>query len=178
MLSSPVLAADHTGVDHRGIYAGAGYGLVKAKGDDDFDDDNDALKLILGAQLTQVFSIEGSYLDFGKFGGNAANADVDGYSLAVKAGIPVNDQITLYAKGGQLWWDADIEVLGARGDTDGEELFFGAGLSLAVSRNMDIRFEYTRFNVEFDTDEIGLFAELDGTDTDLDYVNAAVQYNF
>lgn len=171
-------AESQRGVDHQGFYAGAGYGYVKSKGADDFEDDNDAGRVFIGGQFSQVFSVEGSYIDFGKYGGNVASADIDGYTLALKAGIPLGEHVTLYGQGGQLWWNADLKALGASGDTDGEELFYGAGVAFALTRNLDLRLEYTRFNVEFEEDEIGIFAESDDLDTDLDYVSAAVQYNF
>ena len=171
-------ADEHTRVDHQGLYVGAGYGWLKTKGDDEFEEDNDAAKFFVGAQLNQVLSVEGSYINFGEFGGDVASADVDGFTLALKAGLPIGDLFTLYAFGGQLWWDADLEVLGVDGDTDGDELFYGAGGSLALSNDVDLRLEYTRFNVEFEEDEIGAAANIDDTDTDLDFVSASLQYTF
>ena len=178
LMPAAVHAETHQEVDHRGFYAGGAYGYVKAKGSDEFDDDNDAGRVFIGGQFNQVFSVEGSYIDFGKFGGNVASADVDGYTLALKAGIPLGERVTFYGQGGQLWWDADLEALGVNGDTDGEELFYGVGFSFALSRNLDLRLEYTRFNVEFDSDEIGILAQSDDFDTDLDYASAGLQYNF
>lgn len=175
-----VTARAETGgkMDHQGFYAGAGYGYVKAKGADEFDDDNDAGRLIIGWQFNQVLSIEGSYIDFGKFGGNLASADIDGFTLALIAGIPLGDRITLYGQGGLLRWDADLKALGASGNADGDEFFYGAGLALALSNNLQLRAEYTRFIVEFDSDEIGFFASGGNLDTDLDYISAALQFNF
>lgn len=177
-VAGTALATDHGSVDNRGLYLGAGYGLVKAKGADEFDDDNDAGKLFIGGQFHQAFAIEAGYIDFGKFGGNVASADIDGFSLALKAGIPLGHWVTLYGQGGQLWWDADLQALGLSADTDGEELFYGVGASFALSEGWDMRIEYTRFNVEFERNEIGIFAENEDLDTDLDYVSAGIQHTF
>ncbi len=170
--------AETKNVDHHGLYLGAGYGFVKAEGADEFDDDNDVGRILIGGQFHQVVSVEGSYIDFGKYGDNAASADIDGYTLAVKAGLPLGEHVTLYALGGNLWWDSDFQALGLKGDADGQELFYGAGASLALSKSLDLRLEYNRFNVEFDRDEIGIFGSGDDLDTDLDYASVAVQYTF
>ncbi len=177
LVTGGVQAETHE-VDHQGVYLGAGYGFVKAKGADEFDDDNDVGRIYIGGQFNQVVSIEGSYIDFGKYGDQVASADIEGYSLAVKAGLPLGEFVTLYALGGNLWWDADFKALGATSNTDGQELFYGAGASLALSDGLDLRLEYTRFDVEFERDEIGIFGAGDDLDTDLDYVGLALQYTF
>lgn len=177
-LSSVSFAGNQSGVDHQGVYVGAGYGLLKAKGSDEFDDDNDAGKIYIGAQFNQFIAIEGSYIDFGEYGGNVAKADVDGNTLALKLSLPLGNHASLYGVGGQLWWDADVSVLNAKGDTDGEELFYGVGAAFALTKNLDLRLEYTRFNIEFEREEVGVFADIDDTDTDLDFASASLQYTF
>lgn len=176
--TSPIHAEDYSRVKHNGLYIGTGYGLLKVKGDEEFDDDDSAARFFAGVQIAQSFAVEAGYLDFGKFGGNLASADIEGYSLAVKPGIPLGEWVTLYGQLGQLWWDADLKAVGASGQADGNELFYGLGTSFAVSKGFDIRVEYTRFNVEFEESEIGLFARSDDLDTDLDYVSAGIQYTF
>lgn len=170
--------AAESDIDHQGLYLGVGYGFVKSKGADEFDDNDDAGRVFIGGQFNQVVSVEGSYIDFGKYGDSVASADIDGYTLAVKAGLPLGEYLTLYALGGNLWWDSDLKALGVSGKTDGQEFFYGAGASLALSHGLDLRLEYTRFNVEFDRDEIGIFGAGDDLDTDLDSVSVALQYTF
>ena len=170
--------AETNDVDHQGVYVGAGYGFVKAEGADEFDDDNDVGRVYIGGQFHQIVSIEGSYIDFGKYGDSAANTDIDGLTLALKAGLPLGEYVTLYALGGSLWWDADFKALGVNGDADGQEFFYGAGASFALSESLDLRLEYNRFDLEFDRDEIGIFGAGDDLDTELDYASIGLQYTF
>lgn len=176
-LKNSVYAGDHN-VDHHGLYLGAAYGYVKSEGADEFDDDNDVGRVFVGGQFNQVVSVEGSYIDFGRYGNSIASSDIDGLTLAVKAGLPVGEYFTLYALGGNLWWDADLEALGVSDSADGQELFYGAGGSFALSHGLDLRLEYTRFNVELERDEVGIFATSDELESDLDYISLALQYTF
>lgn len=171
-------ADDHTDVDHYGIYVGAGYGLLNVDSDEDFDDDDNASNVFIGGQINQALSIEAGYIDFGRFGNQAFNSEIDGYTLALKAGLPINDHITLYIKGGQLWWDADISALEGSNNVDGNEFFYGAGASFAISQSWDLRIEYTRFDLDFERDEIGILSNVESFDTDLDYASVNIQYTF
>ncbi|MAR90557.1 MAG: outer membrane beta-barrel protein [Pseudomonadota bacterium] len=178
-LAAPTSLALAQPNDEIGFYAGASYGLLKVKGDDEFDDDQDAYQLLAGATFHKYFGVEGSYIDFGSYGGNLAKADVDGFTLAVKGILPVTDFFSVYAKGGQLWWDADYDVLTYDGGTDGDELFWGLGVAFSVAPQVDITLDYTRYNVEFERDEIGLLASDNiDTDTDLDHASAGIVFRF
>ncbi|MBV2129119.1 outer membrane beta-barrel protein [Arsukibacterium indicum] len=166
-------------IDHQGIYIGAGYGLLNVKGDEeDFDKEDNASRVFAGAQLNQMFSIEGGYIDFGNYGNSVFNTDLDGYTLALKAGLPVSERFTVYAQGGNIWWKADINATDASDDVDGSDIFYGAGVSFALTQSLSLRLEYTRLDVEFDRDEIGILAEIDSFDTKVDYANIGIQYTF
>lgn len=103
---------------------------------------------------------------------------MDGYTLALKAGIPVHDKVTLYARGGQLWWESDLSATDDNQDLDGEDFFYGVGASFALSNSWDVRLEYTRYDLEFERDEIGILAEVDDFDTEVDHAGIALQYTF
>lgn len=174
--ASLVVAANN---NESGLYLGGSYGYLKVKDDEDFEDDNDAYQFILGADLNSFVGFEGSYIDFGEYGGNLAKADADGFTLAVKGTLPLTDFFSLHAKGGQLWWDADYEVVGYDGNADGEELFWGVGAAFAVTENVDITLDYTRYNIEFTEDEVGLLANDSlQADTDLDHASAGIRFKF
>ena len=165
-------------VDHQGVYLGADYGYVKSDGADEFDDNNDVGRVFIGGQFNQAISLEGAYIDFGRYGDDVASTDIDGYTLSLKAGLPLGNVATLYALGGNLWWDSDLQALGTKNEADGQELFYGAGISLALSHGFDVRFEYTRFKVELDRDEVGIFAGSDELESDLDYASLGLSYTF
>ncbi len=166
-----------------GIYVGGSYGMYKVEGEGkgegnaDFDDDQDVIQGFLGGQVNKYFAIEGSYITFGEYGGNLAKAEVDGMTLGVKGFLPLTDIFSIYAKGGQLWWDADYEVLGYSGSTDGSEPFYGLGVAFSVTDRMDINLDYTRYEIELETDEVGLFAS-DTYDSDLDQASVGIRYLF
>ncbi|MCU4674704.1 porin family protein [Catenovulum sp. 2E275] len=178
LLSGLAHADSSTGVDHNGLYVGAGYGLLKVKGDDEFDDEDNAVNVFAGLQFNQILSIEGGYIDFGEYGNDVFNSSVDGYTLALKAGIPLHERITLYAKGGQLWWQSDLSNTNDSEDVDGQDLFYGVGASFALTESWDLNLEYTRFDLEFERDEIGIFAEIDDLDTEVDYAGISLSYTF
>jgi len=171
-------ADEYTNVDHYGMYIGAGYGLLKVDNDEGFDEEDNAYNGFIGAQINQAFSVEAGYIDFGRHGNQVFNSEVDGYTLALKAGLPVNDHLTIYVKGGQLWWEADINAVEGDDNADGNELFFGAGASIALSKGWDLRIEYTRFDLDFERDEIGILSNIESFDTDMDYASINIQYTF
>lgn len=172
-------AAPGDDVDHMGIYVGAGYGLLNVDGDDeDFDREDNATRIFAGAQFNQAISLEGGYIDFGNYGNSVFNTDLDGYTLALKAGLPVSERFTVYAQGGNVWWKADINATDDSDDVDGSDIFYGVGVSFALTENLDLRLDYTRFDVEFDRDEIGILAEIDNFDTEVDYASLGIQYTF
>lgn len=157
--------------DNKGVYVGAAYSQVKVKDSGEFDDDNGAYSLFLGAELNQHFRIEGEYTDFGSYGSGVANAETDGFSLAFKAGIPVSESFDIYAQIGNLWWDTDYQVLGVGGDIDGDEIFYGIGASFGLTEVLHLRLEYNRYEVEFEADETG---PLLGSDREADLDQAKV----
>ena len=177
--TSAYAATPQEDIDHMGIYVGAAYGLLKVDGDDqDFDDEDNASRYFVGAQFNQVLSLEGGYIDFGNYGNSVFNTDLDGYTLALKAGLPVTERFTVYAQGGNVWWKADINATDDSDDVDGSDIFYGVGVSFALTQNLALRLDYTRFDVEFDRDEIGILAEIDSFDTKVDYASIGIQYTF
>jgi len=84
---------------------------------------------------------------------------------------PITDSFSVYAKGGWLEWDAEIEQdLGELGsisaDTDGGDVFYGAGIEYAFTTNMQVRLEYERYELE------------DDIDPDMDVASVSFQYMF
>lgn len=174
----PAYAADDSPIDNHGFYAGAGYGLLNVDGKDDFDEDDNAYNVYIGSQLNEVVSLEAGYIDFGKYGNSNLNTELDGYTLGLNLGLPINDYITLFVNGGYLWWDADINSAAGNGATDGNEFFYGAGASFAISQGWDLKVNYTRFDFNFDEDEIAILSNIDSLDSEIDYASVSVQYTF
>ena len=156
-------------------YIGANYGGYKDRGGD-FDEDDDFKEAILGAQLNQFLGFEASYIDFGSFGGDVGKAEGDGYGLAVIGRLPLTEQLGIYAKAGQLFWDADVNVAGLKRSYDGDEPFVGVGADIKVSEHFVVALEYDRYQV--DLDDSNLPAPATKWEGDMDTVKLGARFVF
>ncbi|WP_220775234.1 porin family protein, partial [Shewanella glacialipiscicola] len=152
-----------------GIYVGANYGYLKVDGDDDFDDNSDVMQGLVGYKFNKYLALEGSYINFGDYGNGLANAETDGYTAAIKVMLPIADRVELYAKGGQLWYSTDYDVVGFSGNDDGEGVFAGAGVAFKVTDRFLINAEYTWYDADINVDNVA-----NGGKTDTDFNQASV----
>jgi OOP family OmpA-OmpF porin len=159
---------------------GAGYGATKLK-DGDFDEDETAVKAFAVVKFNEYIGLEGSYIDFDNSGSSELNIDPKGAGLALILEAPINQSFSVYAKGGQLWWDADanfnLGAIEASDSYDGDETFWGIGTKIRLAENIDLRIEYERFNFEISRDEINVLQPND-LDMDVDYASINIQYTF
>ncbi|RPA55662.1 porin family protein [Shewanella vesiculosa] len=162
-------------VAENGVYVGANYGYLKVDGDDEFDDDNDVLQGLVGYRFNKYLALEGSYIDFGHYGNNLSRAETDGYTAGLKVTLPIADRVELYAKGGQLWYSTDYDVVGLSGNKDDEGVFAGAGVGFKVTDRFLINAEYTWYDAEINLDNV-----TNGSDTETDFKQASigVEYRF
>lgn len=158
-----------------GIYVGANYGYLKVDGDDDFDDNSDVMQGLVGYKFNKYLALEGSYINFGDYGNGLANAETDGYAAALKVMLPIADRVELYAKGGQLWYSTDYDVVGFSGNDDGEGVFAGAGVAFKVTDRFLINAEYTWYDADINVDSV---ANGGKTDTDFNQASIGVEYRF
>ncbi|MGI2067030.1 porin family protein [Shewanella sp. MF08487] len=158
-----------------GIYVGANYGYLKVDGDDDFDDNSDVMQGLVGYKFNKYLALEGSYINFGDYGNGLANAETDGYTAALKVMLPIVDRVELYAKGGQLWYSTDYDVVGFSGNDDGEGVFVGAGVAFKVTDRFLINAEYTWYDADINVDNV---ANGGKTDTDFNQASIGVEYRF
>ncbi|WP_339674635.1 outer membrane beta-barrel protein [uncultured Zhongshania sp.] len=156
-------------------YIGANYGGYKDRGGD-FDEDDDFKEAIVGAQLNQFLGLEASYIDFGSFGGDVGKADIDGYGLAIVGRLPITEQLGIYIKGGQLFWDADVRVAGLKQSYDGDEPFYGVGADIKVSEHFVVALEYDRY--EIDLEDSTLPAPASNWEGDMDTVKLGARFLF
>ena len=159
---------------------GGGYGFTKVK-DGDFDEDEAAKKAFVLVKFNEYIGVEASYIDFDDASNEIFNFDVKGKALDLILELPITEGIGVYAKGGQLWWDADTrvsaeDVLFSR-DYDGDETFWGVGAKFRLAQHLDLRVEYERFNFEISRDELNLLQARD-IDMDIDYASVSVQFTF
>ncbi|MCT7946201.1 porin family protein [Shewanella septentrionalis] len=162
-------------VAENGIYVGANYGYLKVDGKDDFDDNSDVIQGLVGYRFNQYLAIEGGYVNFGDYGNSLSNAETDGYTAALKVSYPIVDRVELYAKGGQLWYSTDYDVLGFSGNKDGEGVFAGAGVAFKVTDRFLINAEYTWYDAGITVENVSNGAD---TDTDFKQASLGVEYRF
>lgn len=125
------------------------------------DDEDTAYKIYLGWRPLKNFAFEGGYLDLGETtakGGqtNVAN-EVDGWNVAALVFIPGLERIGAFIKGGVYFYDQEVKgVVGTdifpppgnervdseRSDPAG---YFGAGVRLPISKNLELSVEWERF---------------------------------
>ncbi|WP_283630374.1 porin family protein [Shewanella baltica] len=162
-------------VAENGIYVGANYGYLKVDGKDDFDDNSDVIQGLVGYRFNQYLAIEGGYVNFGDYGNSLSNAETDGYTAALKVSYPIVDRVELYAKGGQLWYSTDYDVLGFSGNKDDEGVFAGAGVAFKVTDRFLINAEYIWYDAGITVENVSNGAD---TDTDFKQASLGVEYRF
>lgn len=159
---------------------GAGYGLTKMK-DGDFDEDEAAKKAFALVKFNEFIGLEAAYVDFDDAGNDQLSFDPKGYTLGLILEAPITQTFSVYAKGGQLWWDGDARVsvgpIDVSDDYDGEETFWGVGTKFRLAENLDLRVEYERFNFEISRGEIDVLQPND-IDMDVDFASVSLQFTF
>lgn len=87
------------------------------------------LKLGVGGKLSDTFSVEGGYWDLGEAEDGGATISGDGLFVNVKASTPLGSEDTrLFGKVGLFMWDSEACAGGCVSD-DGNDIFFGGGVS-------------------------------------------------
>lgn len=162
-----------------GIYVGGRLGTVKFE-DSDFKDERTVKSAFIGAGLNPYLGLQVDYIDFGNYGSGVFSAETTGFAPAVIGSLPLNEAISLYAKGGQLFWetDVDVDVLGFNDSLDGNEFFYGVGANLKISETLAVQLEYDRFKVDLDEDEIGAAAATGDFETDVDTASVGLEFGF
>ena len=161
--------ASASGVLETGSYAGGSLGQYRYEDssldDDNFEDDSESYKAFLGARLNRVFSIEAGYNKYGEVEDQGRRFEADGIPLSISAALPLSPGFAPYAKLGQLYWDLEGEGNSEIGNEniDGNDTFYGVGAWLNLSRNLNMRLEYERF-------------ELDDADLDMATAGLALQF--
>lgn len=170
LTSGAVLAQSSDNDAH--AYIGGSYGGFKASGGE-FDDEKDLIEVTFGGFFNPYLGLEGSATYFGEYGGELAEAEAEGYGLALVGRLPMSDSWGLYAKGGQFFWDASIDTPLGSADTDGNDPFFAAGTDIALTSSLKMIIEYSRYQIDTEIED------WDGVeDTDLDTVKVGLRLQF
>lgn len=139
-----------------GFYVGASFLDTQPEWLSHSDDDN-GLEARVGYSLNSLFAFEASYLELGtvdlpNFPDAGGSADSEAYTVSGVVSLPLGN-LSLFGRAGYLWSQTDGyfgTIAGPmRSETDDSELYFGAGVSVEIFSNLDVRLEYNetdRFN--------------------------------
>lgn len=167
------------GLEDLNGYVGAKYGAMSVNSSE-FDDDADAFQVLFGGTVAQAdfgasFNLEAGYHQFDEFGQDINRLEAKGYSISGVGLFPVTETVSLFAKVGNLWWDADYSVIGLRGEANESDYFYGAGARLDVIEDLHLTLSYDRYKIdlndEFDSAAVDY-------ESDLNLMSLGVAYNF
>ncbi len=172
---SSVALAESSQANTSGLYIGGNYGYLKVESDDDFDDSNDVTQGIIGYRFNPFLAVEGSRINFGRYGGSLANAETKGYTAALKGTLPITETVEIFVKGGQLWHETDYNVASISGSSDDKSLFAGAGVSFNVTENLLVNAQYTWYDVDINADNVSSDSKFE---TDFNQASVGAEYRF
>lgn len=172
---SAAVNAESMAENDSGLYVGGNYGYLKVESEDDFDDNNDIVQGIVGYRLNSFLALEGSYIDFGRYGSSAANAKTTGYTAALKGTIPITQTVEIFAKAGQLWHETDYNIATVSGSSDDKSLFAGAGVNFKVTDNFLLNAQYTWYDVDLEADNVSSDSKFE---TDFNQASVGAEYRF
>lgn len=138
-----------------GFLLGGGIGYHRFESEDFPDDDDDlqdervGYKGIVGLNMSEIFSFEGQYIDFGTAEDGDNQVDASGWTAGANLRLPVFPRIYPYAKAGALFWDADGRSAIAPIDAsdDGVDFTYGVGVQFNLTDFVQLRTEYERFEL-------------------------------
>lgn len=152
-----------------GVYVGAGAGYFRIEDQNFLDDDNDfkddrwSWKAFGGLDLGDIFSLEVSHVEFGKVEDDPLQLEADGETIAALLGFPIGDS-RLYAKAGQLYWNADASIADTFNvNDDGNDTFYGVGARLGGDEGLGVKLELEHY-------------ELDDTDIDMPSISLNMEF--
>jgi hypothetical protein len=97
---------------------------------EDFDGSDIYFRLGVGGKISDNISIEGGYWDLGDAEDGPVTVSVNGLFANAKFSLDLNSDTSLFGKIGLYMWDGEVCLDGfGCGDDDGNDLFYGAGVS-------------------------------------------------
>ena len=119
---------------------------------------------VAGLNLSQIFSLEAQYVDFGTAEDGDNRVDASGWTAGATLRIPVFPRVYPYGKAGALFWEADgRSATGIGGSDDGTDFTYGVGVQFSLTDSLQLRTEYERFEL---------------TDADVHTISAMLQFKF
>ncbi|GGO80936.1 membrane protein [Marinobacterium nitratireducens] len=148
-----------TALAQNGFYAGASIGqatIDACDGVTSCDDDDTSWKIFGGWELNRNIAIEAAWVDLGEIsgtiGGSAVSAETDGWTLAGKGMLPLNQQFDVFGKLGMIMWDVEGGGAASGIDDDGTDLIYGIGAQYMFTDQFGIVGEWEWYDIDNDVD--------------------------
>ncbi|MBD1389628.1 outer membrane beta-barrel protein [Neiella sp. HB171785] len=142
-----------------GFYAGASIGqttIDACSGIDNCDDEDIGWKIVGGWALNSNLAFEAAWVDFGEvdgaIDGSKISAEIDGWSVAAKGTLPLNDQFALFGKFGMIMWDVEGGGAASGIDDDGNDPLYGLGAEYTFTDQLSIVGEWEWYDIDEDVD--------------------------
>ncbi len=104
----------------------------------------DSYSIFGGYKFNENFAVEANYTDLGRIDFNGVSAKNKVYSLDGIARAPLGNNFGVYGKVGVAYAQRDFN--NGLGDEDKTGLKLGVGVDYALTKNVSLRAEATRFN--------------------------------
>ena len=136
------------------------------------DEEDTGSSFFIGSKMSETFSVEGFYTDFGEasLAGDSGDTFVlDGttYTFNTTATIKVNgsttgvagklkfdmaEKLQGFVKGGLHWWDVEVEVstgtASANATSDGSDIVMGVGMDYQIGENVAFLVGWDNYTVD------------------------------
>lgn len=134
----------------------------------EIDADDTGYKVFLGHAFSEYVRIELGFVDFGELqelidlgplGIQDVSVEADGPTLGLELGVPLGEYLSVHARGGVVFWDAEGTVNGFGIEDEGEDAFYGVGVRYRLSPNLSVVGAWERFeldDVDVDVASLGL----------------------
>ncbi len=135
------------------------------------DQRDTAWKVYAGGNFNRILGLELGYTDFGKVRASGGDTKAWAANVSLTAGVPIGDRFSVFAKGGGIYGRTDVSAdpstLFDTGHKSGWGYTYGVGAAFNVTRNVAIRADYDRYNLDFV-----------GGSRDIDMASAGVMFRF
>lgn len=143
-----------------GVYFGGSVGSATLTEDFDgfgIDSDSTPYRLTLGIQVTDFFSLEGGYHNFGNFkdsfvvGGEPVDISLkaDGFTLGVTGSLPLGDSFSLFGRAGAFFWDGDALINDiTQASPEDTNAYLGGGGTVSITDRLKLVGDWTRYELE------------------------------
>lgn len=167
LIGAILLTLGMTGTAHaqNGFYAGASIGQATIDACDgviNCDDEDTSWKIFGGWELNRNIALEAAWVDLGEIsgsiGGSAVSAEADGWTLAGKGMLPLNEQFGVFGKLGMIMWDVEGGGAASGLEDDGTDLMYGLGAQYMFTDQFGIVGEWEWYDIDNDVDVFSIGA--------------------